>query len=212
MSEACPDRSIPPPVPCELSYINEGLSPFKMTAILCDHLRRHFSNPDAIRSPSLKDLIWRDGPSSVIQIEPKGKWNPATSNRRPAIVLKQNACRSVELCLNDLAGENTGAGTTDYVLMWVGSNTLFCVNYNDASSVLLAEEVQDEFTIYAPIFRSEFRLAKFSVIEIGEAGQIAQSLEHYATPVTVGWAYAMTWRITEEALPLRRVISAIVTL
>ena len=46
------------------------------------------------------------------------------------------------------------------------------------------------------------KLAKFQVTEVGEVSEIEESTENYVVPITIGWAYQETWRLSPEAMKL----------
>jgi hypothetical protein len=190
-----------------------------MTGLFRDMLIRHFSAEGQLHNEDLKQFIWKEGADSGILIESVYRWRGDLVEKRPAILIKRNAYRQRRLGIND---EIIGAGTDSalfknergahslYTVHWVGSHTIFCIHGTGASCEILASEVVDELTMFAPPIRQQLSLDEFQVTEVGEISELEEATENYVIPVTVGWVYNKTWQLQLESLPLRHIIQNIV--
>ena len=186
-----------------------------MTGLFRDMFIRHFSTEDSIRANDLKQFIWKEDASSGIVIESVYRWRGDLVEKRPAILVKRNAYRQSRLGINDAV---MGAGISDdlyknergaihlHTVNWVGSHTIFCIHGTGASCEILASEVVDELTMFAPPIRQQLLLMDFQVTEVGAISELEEASENYVIPVTVGWVYNKTWELFEESLPLREVV------
>jgi len=181
-----------------------GWRPLRLTGAIRRLLINHYSNPDFIEDPALAAAIWQNAPSSGILIESVHRWLGDLVEKRPAILLKRNAYQNLRIVLDDCAGTDK-QGNVDYVTLWVGSHTLFCIQGTGASCEILATETQRELTQFAPVVKEKLSLVKFSVTEVGAISEVEESQQNYVVPITVGWAYQETWKVIPEALPLRHV-------
>lgn len=172
---------------------------------------RHFHTPDHIEEPDLRAALWQEGVSTGILVESVHRWRGELTEKRPAIIVKRNAYKSVRVLLNDFMGP-TEEGNETYSTIWVGSHTLFCIHGTGASVEILATEVQRELTQFGPAIRQELGLKKFQVLEVGQIGEVEEATENNIVPVTVGWAYDETWVLAPEARPLQGIALSIDTL
>lgn len=203
-SEGAPQEQ-PQLVPATISKLcSYGMRPLLLTGYIRDHLVRHFSRQEGIEDYDLRHLIWRADPSSPILIESIWRWLPQSTERRPAILIKQNSRQNVQKGLDNLAG-TTVEGFEEFATFWVGSHTLFCLGGTGASADILATEVQRELTQFGPIIRPALGLNKWGPREVGPVSELEEATENFVVPVTVGWAYEEAWQIRTEALPIRRI-------
>ena len=197
------------------SLCENGWQPLLLTGLFRDMFIRHFSAEDSIRANDLKQFIWKEDASSGIVIESVYRWRGDLVEKRPAILVKRNAYRQSRLGINDAV---MGAGTSGslyknergaihlHTVNWVGSHTIFCIHGTGASCEILASEVVDELTMFAPPIRQQLLLMDFQVTEVGAISELEEASENYVIPVTVGWVYNKTWELFEESLPLREVV------
>ena len=99
-----------------------------MTGLFVELLQRHFREGSFIEENPLRELIWQDTPATNILIESVWRWDPATTNRRPAIIVKRNAYKFQRLGIGDNRHQLQPAdseGHPHHLAMWNGSHTLF---------------------------------------------------------------------------------------
>jgi len=200
------------------SLCENGWQPLLLTGLFRDMLIRHFASEETIRADDLKQFIWKEDATSGIVIESVHRWRGDLVEKRPAILVKRNAYRQTRLGIND---EVMGAGTSGalypnergaislHTVNWTGSHTIFCIHGTGASCEILASEVVDELTMFAPAIRQYLSLVDFQVTEVGAINELEEASENYVIPVTVGWVYNKTWELKLESLPLREVVMSL---
>lgn len=174
-----------------------------ITGFLVDLLVQHFADPLSIESPDLRHLVWRPEERTEILIEEASRWVGSLVEKRPAVIVKRNACRSVRLVRKDLAGQDQRTGARSFVKLWVGSHTLFCIHRSGLAADYLAVEVRREVGQFAETIKEELGLHDLQVVEVGAATEIEEATESYAVPVTVGWSFQETWEVARVARPLK---------
>lgn len=182
-----------------------GWSPYTLTGFVVDWLRRHFGSPLNVDTPDLRNALWTPSQRTGIVIEEEGYWFGDKVEKRPAVVVKRNAYRSIRLVRNNLAGHNLETGVRDHFVLWSGSHTVFCIHRSSAAADLLATEVQMELTRFAPVLVQMLGLLYLDVVEVGPASEVEEATESRVVPVTLGWVYEEGWQVIEEAPPLRQV-------
>lgn len=195
------------------SYLCEnGWQPLLITGFLRDLLVRQWSNPLNIISPEMKQYIWKEGPDTGILIESVHRYRADVVEKRPAIMIKRNSFRNMQL---GFAGQIFGAGMAAYqnekgaisrhATIFTGSHTLFCIHKTGASAEILAAEVLGHVTAFCWPIRRDLGLRQFSVTEVGNIQQLEEASENHVVPITIGWGYEFTWQLKEESLPLQSV-------
>lgn len=174
-----------------------GLRPLLITGILRDCLKHHFSKDVNIESPDLRKNIWQPGQNTGIAIESIHRWRGELVEKRPAVIIKRNAMRNLRVARNDFQGADR-RGDSNYATFWVGSHTLFCIHGTGASAENLGTEVQREMTQFAPYIASAFEFHKFQCTEVGATAEIEEATEGFVVPVTVGWTYQETWKLSQD--------------
>ena len=201
------------------SLCENGWQPLLLTGLFRDMFIRHFSDAASIRANDLKQFIWKEDASSGIVIESVYRWRGDLVEKRPAILVKRNAYRQTRLGINDeviglgTSGdlyENERGAISRHTVNWVGSHTIFCIHGTGASCEILASEVVDELTMFAPAIRQYLSLMDFQVTEVGAISELEEASENYVIPVTVGWVYNKQWDLHLESLPLRQVVQNLV--
>ncbi len=174
--------------------------------MLRDMLIKHFSTPRHVEQSDLRKYIWRKDNRTGILIESNLAWTGELIGKRPAILIKRNAMKNLRLALNDLMmlGKD---GSEYYETYWLGSHTVFCIHGTGAATELLGSEVQRDLTQFAKAITKRLNLFRMQVTELGEVALIEEDKQNWVVPITVGWAYAESWRLeTEmpkpEAVPL----------
>ena len=184
---------------CEL-----GWRPIFITGLIRDLLIRHFADPTNIEEKDLRHLVWKADERTGILVESVHRWRGELTEKRPAVVIKRNAYKSMRVALNDMTGK-TEKGFEQFTQLWIGSHTLFCIHGTGASTELLATEVQRELTEFSPIIRQYLGLHKFVVTEVGAISEVEEATENFVVPINLGWTYDESWTLEPESLPLRRV-------
>lgn len=181
--------------------------PLLMTGIFREILVRHFADPSFIATPELAHLVWKTGETSPILIESVHRWVPASTERRPAVIVKRNAYSNRRVGIGDrlmmpLLSSN---GAAHYATFWVGSHTLFCIGGSGAQAELLGAEVQRELHHFAPVFQRALNLHKLQVVDVGGVSEVEEAQENFVVPITIGYAFEDLWVIRQESPTLRRI-------
>lgn len=184
------------------SLCHTGWQRLLITGMLRDLLIHHFSTPDHIEIPDLRKALWREMPPTGILIESLYRWRGDLTEMRPAILIKPNSYRNVRMGIADRWIKDE-EGNQNYVTLWVGSHTLFCIHGTGASVEILATETQREITQFAPVITRMLDLAKFKVNQVGQISELEEATENFVIPIDVGWAYQEKWVLEQEALKLR---------
>jgi hypothetical protein len=180
-----------------------GWRPLIITGLLRDLLIRHFADPSHIQENDLRHLLWQDDERTGILIESIHRWRGELVEKRPAILLKRNAYRSMRTAIGDRLEVNRHFQQT-YSLLWSGSHTVFCVHRNGAGTEILSSEVQRLLTEFAPVMIEELGLFRFAVTEVGELSEVEEAQETFVVPIQVAWVYEESWRLDREAPWLRK--------
>ncbi len=210
-SNWCPEPAAPPVVPRRTpqergislsSLCKMGWQPLLLTGLLRDLLTRYFAVPLNIATPDLRKLVWRPDERTGILIESIYRWRPSLVEKRPAVIIKRHAMAQHKLGLGDRHSV-TPQGQVRYATAWVGSHTLFCLQAGPGAGIeILATEVQQFLTCFAPVIRQYLGLYAFAVTEYGAIDEVEEAKETLVVPITVGWAYGQEWLLELESLYL----------
>ena len=167
----------------------------------------HFADPNIIEEGDLRHLIWKDDPSTGILIEMDYRWTPESTERRPAIIIKRNACRNDRRGWGDRRQGPPGDiyGNEHYVTFWIGSHTMFCIARTGMQVELLADEVQREFTEFGPVMARNLDLKRIQVTDKGPVSQLEEAEETFAVAVTVAYGYEERWIVRPECPTLSHI-------
>lgn len=182
--------------------------PLIMTGVFRDLLTSHFASPNSIEEADLRELIWRDDPTTSILIESIWRWQPQTTGHRPAVIIKRNRYDNRRVAIGDNRYQLPPAdksGDPHYWTLWVGSHTLFCLGGSGAQVELLASEVQRELTEFGPEIRQAIGLMRFEITEIGAISLLAESEDTFVVPITAGYAFGEGWSLRQQAPRLKRI-------
>lgn len=197
------------------SLCSYGMRPHLMTGLLRQLLLQHFVDPENIEEPRVRRQLetlgaWKPSDNGLNQggilIESITRWQPATADKRPAILIKRNAWRWMRQAIGDKAGANTYEGTTSYAGMWEGSHTLFCLCPSGAETEFLSTEVVRFLMQFAPWIRDQMDLHRFMVSEIGGVSEVQEVLQGYAVPVTIAYMAEEAWTLQPYAPRLKRIV------
>jgi hypothetical protein len=175
-----------------------------MDGLMKQLLIDHFSNPDNIEHVEFRNKVWkREKCDSGILIEIAPQWEPITTEKRPAVIIKRNDWTNIKRgTLSNVSG-STAEGDLRYTKFMKGSHTLFCISKKWAEAEILAAEVYRHMMHYSPVFRQYFTLMMFELVQIGQLHEIEECEEHWAVPVTVSYAWEETWILRQHAPRLK---------
>ena len=197
------------------SLCSYGMRPHVMTGLLRQLLVAHFSDPQNIEEPHVRRQLetlgaWRPSDNGLnaggILIESITRWQPATADKRPAVLIKRNSWKWLRIGVGDRSGANQFEGTTSYSGFWEGSHTLFCMAPAGAETEFLATEVVKFLHTFAPWIREQMNLHQFLVAEVGGAAEVQEVVQGYAVPVTVAYKAEEAWTLQPYAPRLKRIV------
>ena len=188
----------------------------------------HFSDARHIRNAALKSFVYRRpspdaapttlDPNSIV-ITTRGKFDPATTGIRPALVLKRgktNYSRSLtfsgavqgDLPLRGTPGVNptydATAGGAQYQYDGQMEFTFYCLHTEEAAAEILGDEVQQMLLGFRHLVMQEKGLNEFMPGEAGEAGPLEEYKEIWAVPVTINIQFNLTVNLIPQTPLLRR--------
>lgn len=188
------------------SLLSLGPRHLVMTGAIRQILIQHFADVTNILSASLRNNVWTANEETGILIESATRWVPTLAEKRPAIIIKRNALRSVRLGIgNQMQGFRNLDGFSRYEKMKQCSHTCFCVANEGAEAEELGQEVYEELDHFGPLIRCELGLLRFEAVDVGTIVELEEfGRENFAVPVTVAYAYSDTWTLRQYAPLLKR--------
>lgn len=197
------------------SLCSYGMRPHVMTGLLRQLLLAHYSDPNNIEEPRIRRQLaeigmWKPSDNGLnaggILIESITRWQPATADKRPAILIKRNGWRWMRQGIGDKLGTNVYEGSSTYAGMWEGSHTLFCLAPAGAETEFLATETVKFLHNFGPWIREQMGLHQFHISEVGGVGEVQEAIQGYAVPVTVAYMAEEAWTLQPYAPRLKRIV------
>jgi hypothetical protein len=195
-----------------------------MTGIIVRLLREHFSDAgnlefngtnefaNAEKTEATKQLekyIWTaDNTTNGIQIQPVWLYNTEDIQRRPALYVKRGEWKPEKIAINSGMTVGSRKGTDGnplsvrgeyHTTLVTGSHSIFSVARTGDEAELLGQEVFEFFLQLAPLLRQELGLLKLEVVGCGEVVKLEEFTNHFAVPVSIGYAFARAWRLEKVA-------------
>lgn len=192
-----------------------GMRPLMITGILEHILLAHFADSQNLENPFLRkkfqnlrpatveDLTGANPPGGIL-IAPASKWQPQTTEQRPAIIIRRNDWQwETRLIGNRIVGDGTPDQHERYTGWWRGSHTLFALARSGAEAEILGAEVIKLLTWYHSQIRDSFNLDRFVPVGAGALVEIEEAAEHYAVPVTVAYRGQENWAMFQNVPRLK---------
>jgi hypothetical protein len=157
----------------------------------------------------LRLFNWTEDPETrTIDVENAPKYDPATAQRRPAILVAFSQMTTGSLSLNnranphfDTSGDFRG---TDYYATLEGRNELYAVGALPMEALQLAEECFFRLLEHTQMFIDDLELSAFRVSAMGNVTKRDEPKEHYIVPFTVEWGCVHGWTTTAISPILKR--------
>jgi hypothetical protein len=154
-----------------------------------------------------------EAPESPIQIKASWAYNDVDSQKRPALYVKRNRFVYQRLGINDglTSGPRKDRRTGEIIKVpgdyhskaILGSHTIFCVGSSGAEAELLGSEVSNHLSMFGPALRTDLKLHRFEVTEVGDVSHFEESSNRFVVPVVAGYIVMQTWRIDVVAPMLK---------
>lgn len=195
----------------ESNLCSLGPRPQIITGLFLTLLRRHFADADNIEHRVFRDRLYTQGTmlddtaddSTGILIEDATVWTPSRTGKRPSIIVKRNAWQQEKRFSFDSQATATEEGHPQYVKVWRGSHTLFCISKSGAETEILTAEAYRFLMHFSPIFRHYFNLLLFEVLEVGGLGQLDEATKRYVVPLTIGYGWSDSWTLIQHVPTIR---------
>jgi len=186
----------------------QGLSPLNVDRVFIRILKNHFSDPDKIIDPNLKDFVYNDNPDETnIRIVMDTTFDRA-SVQTPALVVKRGRQKMQRVVIDDL-GE-TGdvlVGLPHYLRFIPGSHRVLCIGSTDGSTEALAFEVFTILNCLSPNVRRALPFHDFQVSGMSELGLLDDLANNLAVAIESVYSYEYGWTLQEVAPTLKRVLA-----
>lgn len=174
--------------------------PQLLQGFLISWLTQHFSDADNIEHTELKEYLWTDDfETSKILIDSHTRWDAKSLEERPAIILKRNALKNIQLGIADRHFPYASTGVESFTTGWSGSHTIFCIARSGAEAELLGTEVAHEIMEFGWTLGRELDMYKLRVAQIDEAHKLEEAAEHFVVPVVVVYAFPESWSVAPDA-------------
>lgn len=225
VADGCPTPPDPPdpdqrPTLIDLdeysSLCSTGHTPLIITGAYLRFMQEHFSDPNKVENPELRDNIFVAEPDDTtegtyptgILIDPIYKWNPRRFSKRLAIYIARNEINIQRLGIND--GMTVGLGKDadgnlktyegdKHEVGVLGSHTFFCIGRTGAEAEILASEVFREVQHFAPVLRRDLKLHRLVIAGYTGLNQLEEYDQHFVVAISIGWAYIEAWRLVPLA-------------
>jgi len=211
-----------------------GPSPFRITGALIRLMQYHFSTPDNIQNPQLKELIWTPSTNgcsdelvidpctnqptggvirgSKILIEASYKKSSLSIQQRPAIFIKREtmSTRSVNPSFSNkaLASLNPVTGMYEgekYAVYIEGRHSIIALAQTGSSAEAIAEEIYFRLLQYMDVIKNDLNLGAFGPSTMSDIKDYdVESKKSFYATVSVDWAYTYRWSVIEESPIIKR--------
>ena len=215
-NEECPPDPLPENRVDRVSALCDyGTRPHVITGLLRQLLIQHFTDPDNVDEPKLRQKFletggWKQTENGQndggILIESITRWIPNDVDKRPAVLIRRNDWAWQKLAIGDLTGVALDTGAKSYTGLWQGSHTLYCLSLTGLETELLAIEVVRFLQHFAPWIREQMDLKRFMITQIGGVGEVKEVVQGYAVPVTVSYVAEESWSLQPYAPRLKRIV------
>jgi hypothetical protein len=185
-----------------------GLSPLGITTILTKLLTTHFSDPDTIMSPSLKQYVWSQDPQvSKLRITQATRFDPRSTGQFPALVIKRGNQVSERKVLGDQGDSEdprwAETGEVPYLRFMQGEHQVFAVAEVDGEAEDLGIEVFEALTYLSPQILGAYMFMNFEVVGLSELGLLEEMGNKVGTSVSIRYAYELAWTLAPLAPPVK---------
>jgi hypothetical protein len=178
-----------------------GYSPLEVDKLYMNILKNHFSDPDKIMDPYLKDYTYstisRDNNIRIVMNTDFDSTQPDTF---PALVIKRGRQRMQRVVMGDRGEAGTPLqGMPHYVRFMQGSHRVLCLGQTDGHTERLAFEVFTLLNCLSPNIRSDLPMHDFQVSDLSEIGLIDDLGNTLGVAVESIYTYEYGWTLKEVA-------------
>jgi len=201
------------------SLCSTGPSPFILSGILRRLLQTHFSDPDNIANPLLKNVTWsehsceadeNDGEvQSTISIEAGyADMDLGDIESYPAVRVVRGDVKIGGISIDDKSidgyDENGQFEGPLYTQLFTGSHSVICIGNTGAESDSIASEVLFRLLHYMKVIKKEFQLSLLNIPGMGKVQKVPKGKDAFQVTITVNWVWMHRWIVSEETPLLKR--------
>lgn len=188
-----------------------GHSPRVMTGIIRQILMQVFVDEQNIRNGNLRDYlrangVWQEGVESGIYIESLLRWRPELTEKRPALLIKENDWDWQRVGIGDRGEVDWRSGRQSYLGYWKGSHTVFAIGGEGPETQILGAEVAKLLLFYGEVIADQMSLHRYVVMQLGAPRAVQEATENYVVPVSVAYVAEEQWSTQEDAPRLKRIV------
>lgn len=197
------------------SFRGTSIRPSYMTGFLLRLLEHHFTYPENIVNPQLKDAIWKsrsddENQQTGVLIATWDTYDAAMIDMRPAIYVARGVARFQNMTINRktfiaLNKEGNFDGENYLMTMNAQHRIVCCCKGFSAASDALAEEILFMLIEYSPVIKNDAQLAQFTPRQMTDPIKLKESPQGFATGVQIDWATFHSWKIKSLSPILREV-------
>lgn len=175
----------------------EGFSPATLDKLYMRLLKNHFSDPDKIMNPTLKDYTYNtDTQLSKIRIVMNTTFDLGDDGKLPALIVKRGRQRMQRVAIDDFGeGGQPSQGLPHFVRFLQGSHRVLCLGPVDGFTEALAFEVFTLFNCVSPVVRKDLPLHDFQVTDLSEIGILDDLGNTLGVAVESVYAYEYGWTL-----------------
>lgn len=196
-----------------------------MDGVFVRILQEHFSRRGRLilngrdgDGPQLDGVLWTpDAETTKIQISGMHDYNRQDVQRRPALYVERQDWESERYAIGNRVVGGCVVKTDDgrfkqllgekYTVKSTGSHLFWCIGAGDngQQAQLLGDEVYDFFMSFMPLLFVELQLHSMFPPKMGKLQVIPEHRETRGVPVSLGYEFYPTWRLTMIAPFLRSI-------
>jgi hypothetical protein len=213
-----------------------GPSPFLLTGVLIRLLQYHFSDPNNIDNPVLKDYTWTSNsgcdeitkeiinpvtqevetvevPATRIYIGPDYSENPDYANSRPAFFVRRESYQPSSI--SNRNEKLTGPGACGdpvrgqkMLIQMSGSHSIIAAGETGNEVEQLLEEAYFRMMQYMPVIRDDFKLGGLVVGGAGRVqnGELGGGKKTFYASFAISWTYIYQWTLIRVNPEFRRTL------
>lgn len=182
-----------------------GMGPEMIEGVIAQLLTQHFSDPNWIVYPELKQFVWdKDPAKSKIALLPVGRWNEVVDASPPAIVYSDLGQKPQRIAIGDQYEHSVlKPNEPSFARAYAGAHALMCIGQNDYQASQLASEIERWLTEFSFWLVSSLPFHDFQ-IQDRKQPQIFSALGNkVGVALTLTYSYIWTWQTTPYGPPLK---------
>lgn len=181
-----------------------GLSPEMVEGVLAQLLTQHFSDPEWIIYPELRQYVWTPKPETTkIQILPLNFWSAAVDGTRPGIIYSDLGQKAQRFSIGDQGAQSRDRPAQSYARAYTGGHRLMCLGQNDFQASQLASEIERWLTEFTPVIIASLPFHDFQVADRQAPQSFSALGDRVGVALTVTYAYIWSWETYPYGAPLK---------